>query len=93
MDNNKRGAMSWEKTQILENTEYNGAFMHPHLEGINEFDLRVILVNFKNKLRIGHEKLINNMKLNPALKYGSSYDTVDKEIIKKGSEHKYSRFQ
>ena len=56
--------------------------MCPNLEGRDEFVLHVFLVNFKQKLNISNEKLINVMKINPDLSHVKCYDSIDKEIIK-----------
>ena len=67
---------------ILDKLGYEDTFMCPTLEGRNEFVLHGVLANFKQKLNMVHEKLVDAMKINPSLSHVKSYNAIDKDIIK-----------
>ena len=47
VDNNKIDAVILEEWIFLEKNEDDGTLMQPNLEGRDEFDMHVILANFK----------------------------------------------
>ena len=79
VDWNKRNVVNVEERLFLEILGEKNMFLHQNLEGRDDFVLRGILINFKERLNSEQEKL-KAMKVNPALSHTNSCNSINTEI-------------